>query len=72
MNEEIRSKYAWMMSHSCRCSFCTNEFLDATPVILIMVISSHKTKKAFQKYTKADALQKAQMIHKIWAGRPGL
>lgn len=35
-------------------------------------ISGHKTEKAFRKYIKADTLQKAQMIQKIWENRPGL
>lgn len=72
MTEETRPKYAWVMSHTCRRSFCTNEFLDGTPVTLIMAISGHKTEKAFRKYIKADNLQKAQMIKTIWDGRPGL
>lgn len=72
MVEETRPKYAWVMSHTCRRSFCTNEFLDGTPVTLIMAISGHKTEKAFRKYIKADNLQKAQMIKKIWEGRPPL
>jgi integrase len=72
MVEETRPKYAWVMSHTCRRSFCTNEFLDGTPVHLIMAISGHKTEKAFRKYIKADNLQKAQMIQKIWDNRPGL
>jgi len=72
MLDETRPKYAWVMSHTCRRSFCTNEFLDGTPVTLIMAISGHKTEKAFRKYIKADNLQKAQMIKKIWEGRPSL
>ena len=72
MIEETRPKHAWVMSHTCRRSFCTNEFLDGTPVNLIMAISGHKTEKAFRKYIKADNLQKTQMIQKIWANRPGL
>lgn len=72
MIEEIRPRWAWVISHTCRRSFCTNEFLDGTPVLLIMAISGHKTEKAFRKYIKADNLQKAQMIQKIWANRPGL
>lgn len=72
MIDETRPKYAWVMSHTCRRSFCTNEFLDGTPVTLIMAISGHKTEKAFRKYIKADNLQKAQMIKTIWDGRPGL
>lgn len=65
MIEETRPKHAWVMSHTCRRSFCTNEFLDGTPVNLIMAISGHKTEKASKKYIKADNLQKAQMIQKI-------
>ena len=70
--EEIRPKYAWIMSHTCRRSFCTNEFLDGTPTNLIMAISGHKTEKAFRRYIKADQIQKAHMIKKLWDNRPGL
>jgi site-specific recombinase XerD len=72
MVEEVRPKYAWVMSHTCRRSFCTNEFLDGTPITLIMAISGHKTEKAFRKYIKADNLQKALMMKKLWEGRAGL
>lgn len=72
MVEEIRPKHDWVMSHTCRRSFCTNEFLDGTPIILIMAISGHKTEKAFRKYIKADNLEKAQMIRKLWGGRAPL
>jgi integrase len=72
MVEEIRPKHDWVMSHTCRRSFCTNEFLDGTPITLIMAISGHKTEKAFRKYIKADNLEKAQMIRKLWAGRSPL
>ena len=70
--EDIRPKHDWVMSHTCRRSFCTNEFLDGTPITLIMAISGHKTEKAFRKYIKADNLEKAQMIRKLWAGRSPL
>jgi hypothetical protein len=66
ISEEVRPKYGWVMSHTCRRSFCTNEFLDGTPVNLIMAISGHRTGKAFRKYIKADNLQKAHMIRKLW------
>lgn len=70
--EEIKPKYAWVTSHTCRRSFCTNEFLEGTPTNLIMAISGHKTEKAFRRYIKADQVQKAHMIKKIWDDRPGL
>lgn len=60
------------MSHTCRRSFCTNEFLEGTPTTLIMAISGHKTEKAFRRYIKADQVQKAHMIKSIWDTRPGL
>jgi integrase len=70
--EETRPKYAWIMSHTCRRSFCTNEFLDGTPTNLIMAISGHKTEKAFRRYIKADQVQKGFMIKKLWDNRPDL
>ena len=70
--EEIRPKNAWITSHTCRRSFCTNEYLAGTPADLIMTISGHKTEKAFRKYIKADKVQKAHMIKKLWDSRPAL
>jgi hypothetical protein len=70
--EETRPKFNWIMSHTCRRSFCTNEFLEGTPTNLIMAISGHKTEKAFRKYIKANQVQKANMIKKLWDSRAGL
>ena len=70
MVEETRPKYAWITSHTCRRSFCTNEFLQGRPIQLIMAISGHKTEKAFRRYIKADQVQKAYMIKKLWDTRP--
>jgi hypothetical protein len=70
--EEVRPKYAWITSHTCRRSFCTNEYLASTPTDLIMTISGHKTEKAFRKYIKADKVQKAFLIKKLWDNRPRL
>lgn len=72
ITEEVRPKYAWITSHTCRRSFCTNEYLAGTPTDLIMTISGHKTEKAFRRYIKADKVQKAHMIKKLWDSRPGL
>ncbi len=47
-----KPKYEWITSHTCRRSFCTNEFLAGTPVELIMKISGHKSLKDFYKYIK--------------------
>ena len=70
--EDIRPKYSLVMSHTCRRSFCTNEFLEGTPTNLILAISGHKTEKAFRRYIKADQVKKAQMIKRILDKRPGL
>ena len=70
--EEVKPKYAWISSHTCRRSFCTNEYLAETPKDLIMTISGHKTEKAFRRYIKADKVQKVYMIKKLWDSRPGL
>lgn len=41
--EEVKPKYKWVTSDSCRRSFCTNKFLAGTPVELIMKISGHRS-----------------------------
>ena len=69
---ETRPKFAWVSSHTARRSFCTNEYLSGTPSDLIMTISGHRSDAAFKKYIKADNLQKASLIKKIWEGQPGL
>ena len=70
--EEIRPKYAWVSSHTCRRSFCTNEYLAGTPVELIMAVSGHKSEKSFRRYIKADGMKKAAMIKEIWDNGPRL
>jgi integrase len=70
--EETRPKYAWVSSHTARRSFCTNEYLLGTPSDLIMAISGHKSEKAFKKYIKADTIQKASTIKKLWDEQPSL
>jgi integrase len=68
--EEIRPKYAWVCSHTCRRSFCTNEYLEGTPIDLIMAVSGHKTEKSFRRYVKATQVQKAMKIKDLWLNRP--
>jgi site-specific recombinase XerD len=64
-----RPKYEWITSHTCRRSFCTNEFLAGTPVELIMKISGHKSLKDFYKYIKIAPEQAGQRIREIWEQR---
>ncbi len=66
---ETKPKYQWITSHTCRRSFCTNEFLAGTPVELIMKISGHKSLKDFYKYIKIAPEQAGQRIKEIWKGR---
>ncbi|WP_225321476.1 site-specific integrase [Rhizosphaericola mali] len=66
---EIRPKYAWVCSHTCRRSFCTNEYLESTPIDLIMAISGHKTEKSFRRYVKATQVQQAMKIKDLWLKR---
>lgn len=66
---ETKQKYEWITSHTCRRSFCTNEFLAGTPVELIMKISGHKSLKDFYKYIKIAPEQAGQRIREIWQQR---
>jgi integrase len=70
--EEVLPKYEWVSSHTCRRSFCTNEFLAGTPVELIMKISGHKSVKDFYKYIRITPEEAALRIKEIWNNREEL
>jgi integrase len=59
----------WVTSHSCRRSFCTNEFLAGTPVDLIMKISGHKSLRDFYKYIRITPEEAGLKIREIWQNR---
>lgn len=44
--EETKHKYELISSHTCRRSFCTNQFYKGMPTLLIRKISGHKTEAA--------------------------
>ncbi|NLR56925.1 site-specific integrase [Chitinophaga polysaccharea] len=67
--EVLKPKYAWVTSHTCRRSFCTNEFLAGTPVELIMKISGHKSLRDFYKYIRITPEEAGRKIREIWAQR---
>jgi site-specific recombinase XerD len=65
----IKPKYAWITSHTCRRSFCTNEFLAGTPVELIMKISGHKSIRDFYKYIRITHEEAGKEIMELWQQR---
>jgi integrase len=71
-NQDIvttKPKYAWITTHTCRRSFCTNEFLAGTPPELIMKISGHKSLKDFYKYIRITPEEAGKKIREIWEQR---
>jgi integrase len=71
-NQDIittKPKYAWITTHTCRRSFCTNEFLAGTPPELIMKISGHKSLKDFYKYIRITPEEAGRKIQEIWEKR---
>jgi len=62
-------KYELLQSHTARRSFCTNEYLNGTPVLTIMSISGHATPEAFMTYIKATSQEHASLLEKEWALR---
>ena len=62
----VKPKYLWITSHTCRRSFCTNEFLAGTPAELIMKISGHKSLRDFYKYIRITPEEAGQKIKEIW------
>src|SRR5688500_11720020 len=59
---EIKPKYGWITSHTCRRSFCNNEFLAGTPVELIMRISGHKSLRDFYRYIRISHEERAKKL----------
>lgn len=64
-----KPKHGWITSHTCRRSFCTNEFLAGTPVELIMKISGHKSVMDCYKYIRITPEEAGQKIKEIWQQR---
>lgn len=65
----VKPKYDWVTSHTCRRSFCTNEFLAGTPVELIMKISGHKSLRDFYRYIRITPEEAGQKMKEIWEKR---
>lgn len=49
-------------NHTARRSFATNAFLAGVPKMSIMMVTGHKTEKAFNRYIRAEALESALAI----------
>ncbi len=58
-------------SHTCRRSFCTNEYLKGKPTLFIMKISGHQTERNFLKYIKVDEMVAAQKMLEFWKSQQG-
>jgi len=64
--DTVYQKYELISSHTCRRSFCTNEYLKGVPTVFLMKISGHKTERAFLRYIKIDEEMAAKKMMEIW------
>ena len=64
--KEIHYKFELISSHTCRRSFCTNQFHKGMPSLLIRKISGHKTEAAFLKYIKVNEEAAAKKMLEYW------
>lgn len=64
--EEFVKKHELVSSHTARRSFCTNKFLLGMPSHEIMVLSGHKTERAFLRYLKIDSFIVARNSRKFF------
>ena len=64
--DKFYKKYELISSHTCRRSFCTNQYLKGVPTVLLMKISGHKTEKAFLRYIKIDEEMAAKKMMEYW------
>jgi integrase len=63
------ARWEFIQTHTCRRSFCTNEYLRGTEPLMIMAISGHKTLTSFLKYIKVTNEQQAELMGQIWNQR---
>ena len=59
-------KYELITSHTCRRSFCTNQYLAEVPTVFLMKISGHRTERAFLRYTRIDEEMAAKKMMEVW------
>jgi len=64
-----KMKHDFLMTHTARRSFCSNEYLRKTDPMVIMAISGHKSHKSFMRYIKVTNDQYADQMEQIWAKR---
>lgn len=64
-----KMKHDFLMTHTARRSFCSNEYLRKTDPMIIMAISGHKSHKSFMRYIKVTNDQYADQMEQIWAKR---
>ncbi len=57
-------KYELVSSHTARRTFATNAYLAGIPVARIMLLTGHKTEKAFFSYIKIDKKENAKILSK--------
>ncbi len=66
MKKETKKKYEMLGSHTCRRSFCTNQFKKGIPHLIIMQASGHKTEKEFLKYIRVSEIEAQDVVAKAW------
>ena len=59
---EYVPKYKLITVHTARRSFATNMYLNNVPVRSIMMMTGHKTEKAFMRYLRINVEQNAQLV----------
>ncbi len=64
--DKVFKKYQLISSHTCRRSFCTNQYIKGVQTVYLMKISGHSTEKAFLRYIKVDEEMAADKMEEIW------
>lgn len=62
-------KWEMISSHTCRRSFCTNQYLNGMPTLTIMAVSGHETETSFLKYIKVSKKEHAVKMQEDWQKR---
>lgn len=67
-----KPKWFFLKTHTCRRSFCTNQYKAGVDPILLMAISGHRTQQSFLKYIKVTPQEHAEKLQEIWANGSNL
>ncbi|WP_142685943.1 site-specific integrase [Chitinophaga polysaccharea] len=64
--KEVFEKWKLVSSHTARRSLASNLYKRGVPMQTIMIITGHKTEKAFRQYIRLGKTEHAEIVRSVW------